>query len=159
MLRAQNKENANEDEARGGPTSEGAASGRRRCSATGSFSHGELLDITWDTGYPAGETTFSEAPSAHFQFWRATALAFYSEERGERRRFPRAPIPKTKILHPGGRSSMEKESLSAHEDTDVLLCLLKPCSRDISIVDKQRTFLLWYDNIGQLVWTHVAWCD
>ncbi|HLO08372.1 MAG TPA: hypothetical protein VK198_17115, partial [Terriglobales bacterium] len=57
-----------------------------------------------------------------------------------------APIPETKILHPHGRSSVEKESLSTHEDADLFLGMVKLQPGATSIVDKAGTFLLWYDT-------------
>jgi hypothetical protein len=60
--------------------------------------------------------------------------------------FPRAPIPKTEIMHPCGGSSVEKESLSTHEDADLFLGMVKLQTGDTSIVDKAGTFLLWYDS-------------
>lgn len=55
-------------------------------------------------------------------------LNFVSHSMGALQRcpFPRAPIPETKIVHPNGRSSVEKQSLSAHEDPDLFLGLVKP---------------------------------
>jgi hypothetical protein len=62
---------------------------------------------------------------------------FYIAERGkERCPFPRAPIPKTEIVHPCGGSSLEKKSLSTNENTDIFYGLVKTttghfyCGRD-----------------------------
>ena len=82
---------------------------------------------------------------------------FYREERGKRLcPFPRAPIPETKILHPHGRSSVEKESLSKHEDADLFLGMVKLQPGATSIVDKAGTFLLWYDTKSGECLTTVA---
>ena len=48
-------------------------------------------------------------------------------------------------MHPCGGSSVEKKSLPTHEDADVFLGMVKLQPRDISIVAKTGTFLLWYD--------------
>src|SRR4029077_16489772 len=67
---------------------------------------------------------------------------FYSAERGKGRcPFPRAPIPETKIVHSRCRSSMEKKSLSTHENADLFLGMGKLQPEDISIVAKMGTFL------------------
>ena len=78
-------------------------------------------------------------------------MCFYSEERGKRRcPFPRAPIPKSKILRALCRSSLEKKPLSTDEDTSFFFGMVKPQPGDISIVDKPGTFLMWYDNSNLL---------
>jgi hypothetical protein len=72
----------------------------------------------------------------------------YIAERGKGRcPFPRAPFPKTEIVHPCGGSSVEEKSLPTHEDADVFLGMVKLQPRDISIVAKTGTFLMWYDTI------------
>src|SRR5579872_5707510 len=62
---------------------------------------------------------------------------FYIAGRGKGRcPFPRAPIPKTEIVHPCGGSSVEKKSLSTNENTDLFYGLVKTttghfyCGRD-----------------------------
>jgi len=51
---------------------------------------------------------------------------FYIAGRGKGRcPFPRAPIPKTEIVHPCGGSSVEKKSLSTNENTDLFYGLVK----------------------------------
>jgi hypothetical protein len=74
---------------------------------------------------------------------------FYSEERGKGRcPFPRAPIPKTEIVHPCGGSSVEKKSLSANENADLFCGLVNLQPGDISIVAETGTFLMWYDKVS-----------
>jgi hypothetical protein len=72
---------------------------------------------------------------------------FYIAERGKGRcPFPRAPIPKTEIVHPCGGSSVEKKSLSTNENTDIFIGMVKRQPGDISMVAKMGTFLMWYDK-------------
>src|SRR5437870_290612 len=73
-------------------------------------------------------------------------------QRGARERrcpFPRAPIPKSKILRALCRSSLEKKPLSTYEDTSFFFGMVKPQPGDISTVEKMGTLLLWYDNCSQ----------
>ena len=60
--------------------------------------------------------------------------------------FPRAPIPETEILLPRAGSSVEKKSLSTHENTDLFLGMVKLQPGDTSIVEKPGTFPLWYET-------------
>ena len=79
---------------------------------------------------------------------------FYSEERWKGRcPFPRAPIPKTKIVHSRCRSSVEKKPLPTNENADVFIGMVKRQPRDISMVDKTGTFLLWYDTTFKVLLT------
>jgi hypothetical protein len=57
----------------------------------------------------------------------------------------------TEIAHPCGGSSVEKESLSTHEDADLFLGLVKLQTGDTSIVENTGTFLLWYDMCSNRV--------
>jgi hypothetical protein len=50
-------------------------------------------------------------------------------------------------VHSRCRSSMEKKSLSTHENADLFLGMVKLQPEDISIVAKMGTFLMWYDSV------------
>jgi len=48
--------------------------------------------------------------------------------------------------HSCGGSSLEKKPPSTNDNTDIFLGMVKLQPRDISIVAKTGTFLLWYDT-------------
>ena len=83
--------------------------------------------------------------------WASTAR---SEGRGAAPS-PAPPSPKPRSCFRG--SSVEKESLSTHEDADLFLGMVKLQPGDTSIVDKAGTFLLWYDSRSRAIRLRARW--
>jgi hypothetical protein len=78
-----------------------------------------------------------------------TAAGFSTEEQGQGRCPPR-PLPQTLApLDSGGGSSLATR-LAANENNGLFLGTVKTQPRDISMVDKPGTFLMWYDNAAAI---------